>query len=129
MAPEGWAQSIRLATGDGADVKQHTTRMDEDLRKASGFPCPDFPPYPLTEIEDSGPDDKPPAEVSKTVIGRVEGKPWNIIWFYRIANKTASGVTVKGEHEEKCKVVGVPERLEALMTNLVMRSRVHDEHD
>ena len=129
MAPERWAQSIRPAIGGGADVKQHTTRMDEDIRKASDFPCSDFPPYPLTEIEDSGPDDEPPAEVSKTVVRRVEGKPWDIIWFDGITNKTASGVAVKSEHEEKCEVMGVPERLEALVADLVVRSCVHDEHD
>ena len=36
---------------------------------------------------------------------------------------------VKSEHEEECEVMGVPEGLEALVTNLVVGGRVHYEHD
>ena len=103
--------------------------MEEDLGKASGLPRPDFPPYPLTEIEDSGQGDEPPAEVPKAVFGRVEGKACDVIGLDGIADETAGCVAVKGEHEEKSKVVGVPERLEALATDLVMGGREHDEHD
>ena len=63
------------------------------------------------------------------MLGRVEGKPWDIIWFDRIANKTAGGVAVKSEHEEKCEVMGIPERLEALVADFVVRSCIHEEHD
>lgn len=109
--------------------KKHTTGMDKDLRKPSGLPRPNLPPHPLTEIEDSGPDDKPPAEVSKTVLGRVEGKSWDVIGVDGVSYETAGGVGVKGDHEEKCEVVGIPERFEALAADLVMGGCVHDEHD
>ena len=74
--------------------KKHTTGMDKDLRKPSGLPRPNLPPHPLTEIEDSGPDDKPPAEVSKTVLGRVEGKSWDVIGVDGVSYETAGGVGV-----------------------------------
>jgi hypothetical protein len=108
---------------------EHTTRMDENLRDPSGLPCPDFPPYSLTEVEDSGPDNKPPAEVSKTMLRRVEGESRNIIGIDGVSNKTASSVGVESDHEEKCEMVGVPKCLEALAADLVVRGGVHDDHD
>jgi hypothetical protein len=36
---------------------------------------------------------------------------------------------VETNHEEECKVMGVPEHFKALMADLVMRSRVHQKHD
>ena len=53
--------------------------MNEDFREPSGLPRSDFPPHPFTEIDDPGPDNEPPAEVSKTMLGRVEGESWDII--------------------------------------------------
>ena len=110
-------------------MKQRTTWVNEDFREPSGLPCSDFPPYPLTEVEDSGPDDKPPAEVPKAVFGGVERKSWDVIGVDGVSDETAGGVGVKSEHEEECEMVGVPEGLKALMTDLVVGGRVHDEHD
>ena len=36
---------------------------------------------------------------------------------------------VKPDHEEKCEVMGVPERFEALVTNFVVGCRIHQDHD
>ena len=63
------------------------------------------------------------------MIGRVEGKSWDVVRVDSVSDETAGGVGVKGDHEEKRKVVGVPECLEALAADLVMGSCVHDEHD
>lgn len=60
---------------------------------------------------------------------RVKGESRNIVGVGGISDKTASGVRVKGNHEEKRKVVGVPKCLEALAADLVVSGRVHDEHD
>ena len=103
--------------------------MNKDFREPSGLPRSDFPPYPLTKIENSGPDDEPPAEVSKTVLGRVERESWDVIGVHGVSDETAGGVGVKSDHKEECEMVGVPEGLEALTANLVVGSRVHDEHD
>lgn len=103
--------------------------MNKDFREPSGLPRSDFPPYPLTKIENSGPDDEPPAEVSKAVLGRVERESWDVIGVHGVSDETAGGVGVKSDHKEECEMVGVPEGLEALTANLVVGSRVHDEHD
>lgn len=63
------------------------------------------------------------------MIGGVEWKGWDVIWIDGVPDETARGVGVEGDHEEKCQVVGVPKRLEALLADLVVGSRVHDEHD
>jgi len=63
------------------------------------------------------------------MIGRVEGERRDVIRVDGVSDKAASGMGVKGNHEEKREVVGVPERLEALAADLVVRGRVHDEHD
>lgn len=103
--------------------------MDENLRETGSLPCPNFPPYSLAEVKDSGPDDKPPAEVSKAMLSRVEGESRDIIWVDGVSDKTASSMRVKRNHEEKCEVVGVPKCLEALAADLVVSGRVHYEHD
>ena len=36
---------------------------------------------------------------------------------------------IEGDHEEECKMVGVPESLEALLANRMVRGAVHDDHD
>jgi len=111
------------------DAQLHcATRMDEDLREPGGLPCPDFPPHSFTKVKDSGPDDKPPAEVSKTMLRRVEGEGRNIIGIDAVSDKTASGMRVKGDHEEKCEVVSIPKCLEALAADLVVSGGVHYEH-
>jgi hypothetical protein len=63
------------------------------------------------------------------VIGRVEGESWDVIGVHGVSDETASGVGVKGDHEEEREVVGVPEGLKTLAANLVVGGCVHDEHD
>jgi hypothetical protein len=36
---------------------------------------------------------------------------------------------VQADHEEESQVMGVPECFKALMANLVMRGRVHEQHN
>ena len=38
-------------------------------------------------------------------------------------------MSVEADHEEEREVVGVPESLEALVPDLVMGGRVHEDHD
>ena len=63
------------------------------------------------------------------MVGRVEGKHGDVIGIHAVSDKAACGVGVKGDHEEKCQVMGVPECLEALATDLVVSGCVHYDHD
>ena len=63
------------------------------------------------------------------MLGRVEGESRDVVGVHGVSDETASSVSVKSDHEEKCEVVGVPEGLKALTANLVVGGRVHDEHD
>jgi hypothetical protein len=44
------------------------------------------------------------------------------------SDEAASSVCVKSDHEEKGQMVGVPECFKALLPNLLVRRRVHQEH-
>ena len=103
--------------------------MNEDFGEPSGLPCPDFSPYPLTKIEDSGPDNKPPAKISKAVFCRIEGESCDVVGVDGVSDETASSVGVKGYHEEECEVVGIPEGLKALAADFMVGGGVHDKHD
>lgn len=103
--------------------------MNKELRKSGRPPRTDFSPNPFTEVDNTGPDDEPPAFVPKAVLGGVEREGGNIIGVGRIAHEASGGVSVQADHEEKRKVMGVPEGLEALCANLVMGSGIHQEHD
>jgi hypothetical protein len=59
----------------------------------------------------------------------VEREAGNVIRVDCVAHKTTSGMGIKSNHEEEGKVVSVPERLEALVADLVVRRGVHYEHD
>ena len=63
------------------------------------------------------------------MFGRVERECRSIIWVDGVSDETSSGVGVQSDHEEKCEVMGVPKRFEALPADLVMGGRVHYDHD
>jgi hypothetical protein len=80
------------------------------------------------------------------VLCRVEGEGGDIIGFSGVANEASCRVGVEGDHEEEClgsarindgmveegktyEVMRIPERLEALFTDHLMGSSVHQEHD
>jgi hypothetical protein len=63
------------------------------------------------------------------VLRRVEGERSNQIGLSRVADEATSGMSVKTDHEEEGKVVGVPERLEALRADLLVGGGVHEDHD
>jgi hypothetical protein len=63
------------------------------------------------------------------VLGGVERKCGDVIWVDGVANEASSGMGPKTDHEKEREVMGVPESLETLVTNLVMGGCVHEEHD
>lgn len=103
--------------------------MNEDLSETRCPPSPNFPVHTLAEVDDTGPDDEPPAEVSETVLRGIEGERGDIVGVGGITNEATGSVGVKADHEEERQMMGVPEGLEALLANLVVRGGVHQDHD
>lgn len=75
--------------------------------------------HTLKEIKDTSPDCEPPCLVSKAVT-----------WLYIqcVTDKASSSVRVQAQEEKECEVMRVPESFKALVANLVMGSRVHEQH-
>lgn len=63
------------------------------------------------------------------MLGRVEGEGPDVVGISRVADEAAGGMRVQSNHEEEGKVVCIPEGLEALVANLVLRGAVHEHHD
>lgn len=62
------------------------------------------------------------------MFGRVEWEAANIIRIDRITDEAPSGVGVESDHEEEGQVVSIPECLEALLADLMVRRGIHYEH-
>lgn len=108
------------------DTQLHRTRrVNEDLLESGRAAGTDLTPDALAKVQDGRPDDETPGEVAQAVLGRVEREGLDVIRVGRVAHEAAGSVGEKTEHEEERKVVGVPERLEALLANFVMRGAVH----
>lgn len=103
--------------------------MNENLRQTSCTPGANLTPNPLSEVNEARPDGEPPTLVSKTVVRRVEGKHGNVGGTRSVANETSSGMAIETEHEEEREVVRIPEGLEALVADLVVRRGIHEEHN
>lgn len=61
--------------------------------------------------------------------GVVEGELGGKVGEGGVTDEAAHSVGVDAEHEEEREVVGVPEGLEALLTNFLSTGRVHEDHD
>jgi hypothetical protein len=112
------------------DTELHRTAgVDEDFRQAGGAAGTDLTVHTLAEVEDAGPDGRAPAHVPEAVLRVVEGERALVVRVGRVAHEAAGRVRVEADHEEEREVVRVPERLEALGPDLVVRGRVHENHD
>lgn len=103
--------------------------MNQNLRETSRLPGANLPPDAFTEINDTRPDDEPPAEVPETVLRRVEREGSNVIRVDGVAHETSSSVSIEADHEKESQVMGVPKCFEALLANLLVRKGIHDHHD
>ena len=106
-----------------------TAGVNKNLGQTRRTACPDFPPHALTEVDDARPDREPPALIAETVLSGVEGERRNIIWVGTVTDEATGRVGIQADHEEESQMVGVPEGLEALLADLVVRSTVHQDHD
>lgn len=62
------------------------------------------------------------------MFGVVEREEGAKIGFNGIADEATSSVRIETNHEEESKVMCIPEGFEALGADLVVSSRVHDDH-
>lgn len=106
-----------------------TARVDKNLLQVCRPPCPDLAPNTLAEVGDTDPDEKPPAFVSKTMLGGVEREGLDVVRIGRVTNEAARRMRVESNHEEECEVMSVPECLKALVANFPVRRGVHQHDD
>lgn len=84
-------------------------------------------PETLNKVQPTRPQLPPPTKVADAVVPvLVAAKGGNGVG--RIADETPDGVRVQTEHEGDEEVVRVPEGLEALLSDAVVRGRVHEHH-
>ena len=86
-----------------------------------------LPPETLDKIQPARPQLPPPPEISDAVLPvLVTTKGGDGV--RRIADEAPDGVRVQADEERDEEMVGVPEGLEALLPDLVVRRRVHEHH-
>lgn len=107
----------------------HTTGMNEHFRQASGSSGTVFTVHTLAEVDDSGPYDESPTQVTQAMLSRVEWERGDVGGFNSITYETSGGVSEQTEHEKECQVMCVPKCLKALIANLPVGGRVHENHD
>ena len=90
-----------------------------------GFTRTDLPPNTFTNVYNERPDDEAPAIISKAVVGRVVRKSGNKVWLNRVADEASRYMGEETDHEEECKVVGIPKNLKALLSDLMVCCSVH----
>lgn len=103
--------------------------MDKDLGQTSGPARTNFTPYTFSKVNDTRPDDEPPTQITKAVLRGIEWEARDVVRVDGITDETTSGVGVETEHEEECKVVSIPKGFKALVSDLLVGSRVHYNHD
>ena len=81
----------------------------------------------LDEIQATGPELPPPSEITDTY-GPVRVARERRDWERGAAHEASDGVRVQAEEEGDEEVVRVPERLERLLSDAVVRGRVHEHH-
>ena len=107
----------------------HTAGMNKDFGKTGGPPCSNFPPHSLTKVDNAGPNCEPPAQITQTVLSGIEGERLDIIRLGRVTDEAPSCMSIKAEHEEESKMVGVPKGFETLVVDLVMGGGIHENHN
>lgn len=102
-----------------------TAWVDKDLGQTSGLASTNLTPYTFTDVDDTRPDNEPPALITQTMLRGIEWEARNVVGVDGIPNKTTSCVRIETDHKEKCEVVSVPKGFEALVFDLLMGCGVH----
>ena len=103
--------------------------MDQDFGQPSSPAGPDLPVDAFAEVDDAGPDGEAPALVTQAMFRVVEWEGLLVIGQGGVTDEATGGMRVQANHEEEREVMGVPEGLETLVADLVVRGRVHEDHD
>lgn len=112
------------------DPEFHGTRgVNEDFVELGSTTSTDLTIDAFAKVNDARPDGSTPGHVSEADIGVVKGECVCELWQGGTTDKASSGVGVEADHEEKGEMMGVPESLEALLADLVVGGRVHDDHE
>ena len=112
------------------DTQFHGARgMNKDLGQPSGTTSPDFSVNSFSEINNARPHDESPTLITQTVLGGVEGEHGDVVGVGGVTNEASGSMGVETNHEEEREVVRVPEGLEALVADLVMRGGIHEDHN
>ena len=104
-------------------------RVNNNLVELRRTPGPELTIHTLAKVNDTWPDGEAPALVSQTVLCRVEGERVGIIWVGGISDEATSCVCVETDHPEEGEVMGVPESLEALVSDLPVSRGIDEDHD
>ena len=112
-----------------AQTQKLTAGVDEQLRETRRATSTVLAEDSLAKVDNAGPDGETPALVAETVGRAVERERGDVLGVGRVTDEASGGMGVETDHEEERKVVRVPESLEALVADLVVRSGVHEEHD
>ena len=112
-----------------AQTRKLTARVDEQLRETRRATSTVLAEDTLAKVEDTRPDGVAPALVPEAVLGAVEGEFLLEGRVGGVTHEAADGMGVQADHEEESEVVGVPEGLEALVADLLVRGGVHEHHD
>lgn len=112
------------------DAEFHGARwVDENLAELGLATGANFTPDTLAKVDDTGPDKRAPRQVADANLGIIERERVRKAGFFGSTYEASDGVGVETDHEEECQVVSVPKGLEALLSDFVVRSAVHDDHD
>jgi hypothetical protein len=95
-----------------------------DLGLAHGA---DLAIQPLAQVEGAGPQFPSPAQVTDAMRPVLVARERRVA-IGRVSDETPNRVGVQGEEKGNKQVVHVPKRLERLLSDTMMRRRVHQEH-
>lgn len=101
--------------------------MNQKLGQPRGSSGTNLAVYPLSEIDDTRPNDESPTLITEAVLCGIVREGRYVVRVGRIADETASRMGIQANHEKECEMVCIPESFKTLGANLVMSGRVHQE--
>jgi len=81
----------------------------------------------LNQVQSASDQFPSPSLVAETVVPERSACKWRYR-LHSVSDKAASGMSIKSQEEWYKQMMRVPKRLERLLSNLLMRGRVHEHH-
>jgi hypothetical protein len=101
--------------------------MTDDTHDLRVSPATDLTVQTLAQVQTTSPELPAPSFVSDAVSPEVTMVEWRE-WFNSISYKAPCSMGVQAQHERDEQVMGIPERLEALLSDLCVGRCVHQQH-